>query len=104
MNIYERPLLCKLGLSENFACKMLYSRQSTLGIGIIKLSTVIEIFTLKQYIGYKRMKTNLALIIDINEENVHWQYGYSTLLIKTLHLLKPVNTIQNDEIEYVLRK
>ena len=34
--IYEEPLLKKLGLSTKFLQSILYSRKSTLGIGIIK--------------------------------------------------------------------
>ena len=50
IDIYEKPLLRKLGLSENFSHKMLYSRQSALRVGIVKLSTIIVIETLKQCI------------------------------------------------------
>ena len=71
MKIYKLIILKKLGFSIKFPCNVLYTRKSALGIGIIKPSTAIEILAPKQYIGHKRMKTNLALTIDINKENAY---------------------------------
>ena len=52
--LYEEPLLIKLGLSQNFLWKVLYSRKSALGIGIMKPSSIINILRAKLYLGNKR--------------------------------------------------
>ena len=72
MKIYELTILKKLGFSVKFPHNVLYAWKLALGIGIIKPSTVIETLALKQYIGHKRMKTNLALTIDINKDS--WSF------------------------------
>jgi len=45
--ISEKVLLKKLGLSEHFPRDVLYSRNTVLGIGIIKPSTIIDVLALK---------------------------------------------------------
>ena len=51
--ISESALLKKLGLSKKFPQKVLYSRKTTLGVGLLRPSTIIVILVLKLYIGYK---------------------------------------------------
>jgi len=73
----ESTLLKKLGLSENFPRKILYSRKSELGVGILKPSTIITILALKLYLGHKRNEDRISNIIIINKMNIGYQYGYN---------------------------
>ena len=41
--IYEETILMKLGLSIKFLRKVLYMRKSALGVGLLQLSTVVEL-------------------------------------------------------------
>ena len=77
MKISEPVLLKKLGLSEKFPRKILYTRKSALRVGLLKPSTIITILILKLYLGYMRKDDRIAWIIKINEENTHIQYSYS---------------------------
>ena len=47
MKIYESTILRKLGFSVKFPRNVLYTRKLVLSIGIIKLSTAIEILAFK---------------------------------------------------------
>ena len=58
MKIYETLLLKKLQLEQNFPRKMLFTRQSTLGIGLVKPQTIIAIAAIKQYIDCTRVQNN----------------------------------------------
>jgi len=62
----------------------LYSRKTALGIRLLKSSMIINILAAKLYIGYKRMKSNIATMIDINEEIAQVQYRYKISPINTL--------------------
>ena len=66
--IYEEPLLVKLGLSRNFLRRVLYSRKSALGIGIMEPSTIINILKAKLYLGNKRMEGVANEVIKLQEE------------------------------------
>ena len=48
--------------------EVLYIRRSALGIRLIKLSTAINILTLKLYIGNKKAENRIATLLSINEE------------------------------------
>ena len=56
IKISKTVLFVKLGLSKKFPRKMLYTRKSTLGISLIRSSTILAILTLKLYLGHKRSK------------------------------------------------
>ena len=75
MNTYEPIILKKLGLSERFPKKILYTRKTTLGIGIMKPLAILVILALKLYIGYNRLDISIAKIIRINKEIAQIQYG-----------------------------
>jgi len=66
--IYEEPLLIKLGFSRNFPRRVLYSRKSALGIGIMKPSTIINILKVKLYLGNKRKEGVANEAIKLQEE------------------------------------
>ena len=66
----EKVLLKKLGLSEHFPRDVLYSRRTVLGIGIMKLSTIIDVLASKLYVGHERLNNRISKIIKINKENV----------------------------------
>ena len=51
--IYEEPFLQKLGLSKKFPRAVMYTRKSTLGLGIMAPSTIIALLKLKLFIGNK---------------------------------------------------
>ena len=58
--IYEAPILSKLQLSEKLPCHVLYMCKTIGGIGLLKLSTVIVMVKVKQYIDNMRIQSNIA--------------------------------------------
>ena len=63
MEISEKVLLKKMGLSEKFPRKMLHTRKSALGVGLIKPSTMVLILSLKLHVGHVRAQNRIARII-----------------------------------------
>ena len=61
--------MVKLGLSEKFLRKILYTRKIALGIELMKSSTIIAILIIKLYLWHKRLEDRIAQRIKINEEN-----------------------------------
>ena len=96
--ISEPAILRKLGLSEKFPRRILYTKKSQLGVGILQLLTIIAILSLKLYLGHKRSDNNIRKQISINELNTHFQYGYSKNILEIEEELKPQNKIWSDEI------
>ena len=66
--LYEEPMLVKLKLSRKLLKDILYTWQLALGIGLISPKTAIVIATLKLYIRNVRMESNVADMIDLNEQ------------------------------------
>ena len=88
MKISDKVLLRKIGLSEKFPRKMLYNRNSALGVGLIKLSRMVFILVLKFYISYIISQDRILNLIRINEENIIFQNGYNN------HILEiPINNL-----------
>ena len=79
--IYEEPLLVKLGLSRNFPRLVLYSRKSALGVGIMRPSTIIDMLKAKQYLGHKRMNSIANQSIQLQEEYLKVESGRDTNLL-----------------------
>ena len=69
MKIYKPVVLKKLRFSEKFLHYILYAQKTALKIGSIKPFIIIIILVLKLYLGYKRMRLDLAEFIDFIEEN-----------------------------------
>ena len=63
MRIYKPVILNKLSLSKKFSRQVLYARKSVLGVGLMKLFTIIMIIALKLYISYKKLQTSVVKII-----------------------------------------
>ena len=61
-------ILAKIGLSTKSYYTIIYARKMALGLGLIKPSMAVEMQMLKQYIGYKQMKSRLSKVIQINDE------------------------------------
>jgi len=78
MKIYKLMLLWKLRLSMKFPRIILYTRKTVIGIGIMKPSTVIDTLVLKLYVGYKRQKSRIAMLIKANEEIQFTQNRFTT--------------------------
>ena len=102
MKVCKAIILKKLRFSKKFLRKVLYSRKIALGISLIKPSIIIAALALKRCISYKRMKSNISKMIDINEEIEQIQYGYKINPMNTLRSSKLKNLIWNDEIENIL--
>ena len=77
MQIYERPLLKKLQLEQNFPCKMLYARRSALGVSLVKPRTIITMAIIKQYIGCTRTQNNASQLIEAINEILIVRNGFS---------------------------
>ena len=102
--IYEPVLLKKMGLSEKFPRTVLYSRKTSLGVGLMTPNTIMSSLALKLYVGHKRYKSELATIIRINEENARVFYGYSKSIMEVERRYKPEKIIWSDEIQDILGK
>jgi len=102
--IYEPILLRKMKLSEKFPRNVLYSRKTALGVGLLAPRTIVDILSLKLYIGHQRMKSKVSEIIQINEDNARVSYGYSTSIIETERKDKPNEITWNDEIQVKLNR
>jgi len=74
MKIYELTILRKLRLSKNFPRQILHTRKSTLGIGIMKLLTIVDTLALKLHIGHKRQSSRISTLIQANKEEALIQY------------------------------
>ena len=74
MKIYKPIILQKLGLSEKFLRKILYSRKSALGIGLIKSSIIMAMLIIKLNLWYKQIKSNVTKIITISERMAYFDY------------------------------
>jgi len=72
MQISESILLQKIGLSKKFLRKMLHARKSVLG-GLLKLSTILAILSLKLYLEHVRAEDRFSRMILINKENATFQ-------------------------------
>ena len=83
LEISERAILKKLGLSEKFPRAVLHSRKTALGVGLMKPTTIVNILTLKLCVGHKRFNDRIAKIIGLNEEEETCQNGYNEHVGKT---------------------
>ena len=97
--IYEPILLRKMKLSEKFPRNVLYSRKTALGVGLLAPRTIVDILSLKLYIGHQRMKSKVSEIFQINKDNARVSYGYSTSILETEGKNKPNEITWNDEIQ-----
>ena len=61
--LYEPILLRKMKLSEKFPRSVLYSRKTALGVGLLAPRTIVDILSLKLYIGHQRMESKVTKII-----------------------------------------
>ena len=82
MKISDKVLLRKIGLSEKFPRKMLYNRNSALGVGLIKLSRMVFILVLKFYISYIISQDRILNLIRIKEENTTFYYGHNNNVLE----------------------
>ena len=64
-----------------FLRSILYTRKTAIGIGIMNPSTIIDTLVLKLYIGYKRQKSRIAMLIKVNEEIQFIQNRFTIHLI-----------------------
>ena len=101
--IYEPVILRKLKLSEKFPRKVLYMRNSALGIGLLKPRTIVDLLSLKLYLGHHRAKTKESKMMQINEDNARWTYGYSKSVMQIDRQWKPKHIIWSDEIQMKLK-
>jgi len=66
--LYEAPLLSKLGFSVNFPRDVMYVSKEMLGLGFFLPSTMIDMHKLALFVGNKRLKMNVARMINVLEE------------------------------------
>ena len=62
-SICKLILLKKLKLSEKLPRKVLYSRKSSLGAGILALRAIVDTLVLKLHVDYQRVESKVAKII-----------------------------------------
>ena len=102
--IYEPVILRKMRLSEKLPRSILYARKSSLGVGLISPTTIIDVLALKLYIGHNRLESEVSKIIKINEENTRLQYSYLTSVLEMNREWKPNIITWSNEIQEMLRK
>ena len=71
----------KLGFSTKFSKRVSYMRRNTLKIRLLKPKTIIETLALKLYVEYKRAKTKIAKLININKDMQFTKSGYNLEVI-----------------------
>ena len=81
--IYEPIILRKLKLSKIFLRKVLYIRNSILGIGLLVLRTITNVLSLKLHIGHQRARSRVAKMIQINKDNARISHGYLKSILET---------------------
>ena len=74
--IYEKIIIKKLGVGENFPRAVLYSRRNTVGYGLVKPETVLAMLSIKLHAGNIRANTRNKELICSNKEAVMVEYGY----------------------------
>ena len=62
-------------LGTKFNRAVLYMKQNAIGIGLIKLSTVVVMLIGKLYIRNIRAQTRIELLIKLNQEIEMVEYG-----------------------------
>ena len=80
--IYEILLLNKLQLGEKFPRKVLYTRYTVLGLGIIQPKTAIVIATFYLYFRNIRIRSNTSNVTLMLEELMEANTRYSTWITK----------------------
>ena len=81
-NIYESVILNKMGLSEKFLRKILYTRKLALGVGLMAPTTIMYVLAMKLYVGYNRGEIRVSKMIKINKENTRIYYGFEAGIIE----------------------
>ena len=74
--MYEKIIIKKLGVGENFPQVVLYSKRNTVGYGLVKLETVLAMLLMKLHIGNMRANTRNKELICSNKEAVMVEYRY----------------------------
>ena len=100
--ISEPVLLKKLGLSKKFPQDVLYARKSALGIRLLQPNIILASLLLKMYLGHMRMQDTISKIIQINKENVGFQYGYNKELLSILIKYKQNISTWSNEVGEIL--
>ena len=70
-----------------------------MGVGLLAPRTIVDILSLKLYLGHQRMQSKVAKIIQINEDNARLSYGYSRSVLETKRIHKPEKVIWCNEIQ-----
>ena len=79
--IYETPLLNKLQLREKFPRKVLYTRCTVMGVGIIQPKTAIAMAMLRLYFQNIRTKSSIGKMILTLKELMESNTRYSARII-----------------------
>ena len=94
----------KLGYSIKFSKKVLQMRRNVLGIRLLKLKKIIETSALKLHIGYKRAKTRIAKLININKDMQFIESGYNLEVIVQQKKQQTLAPTQSNHISNILNK
>ena len=102
--IYKEPIVKKLGYSMKIPKRVIYIRRNTLGIGILKPKMIIETLVLKLYVEYKRVKTRIAKLININEVMQFTESGYNLKVISQQKKQQTISTTWTNNISNILNE
>ena len=74
--MYEKIIIKKLEVGENFLQAVLYSRRNIVGYGLVKPETVLAMLSMKLHVGNMRANTRNKELICSNKEAVMVEYRY----------------------------
>ena len=79
--LYKAPLLSKLGFNINFPRDVMYVSKEMIRLGLFLPTTMIVIQGLKLFLGNKRIKLNVARMINVLEEQMWVEGGLNTNIV-----------------------
>ena len=97
-------ILRKLKLSEKFQIKVLYVRNSALGVSLLVLRTIVNVLALKLYFVIQRARSKVVKMLQINEDNPRISYAYAKSIMETNSKWKPKQIIWSNEIQKKLER
>lgn len=68
-------LFKKMGLSKKFLRHVIYINKEALGLGLMRLNTILSMQLLKLHVGHVRRNTDTSKIMNIQRENASAEKG-----------------------------
>ena len=75
--IYEIPILKKLGLSITYPRALLYVEREAMGLGLLRPNTILAQLSIKMFVGHGRIKSATHNSICVLHETIQFNAGIS---------------------------